>query len=333
MGKVNDTLNDYTSIPEVFADFCNGVFYDGRKVVTPKQLAEYQKFYHEDLINRAGEKRQVTRERDVAKLLYQKGGYVIIAVENQDEENLCMPLRCMEYEVEDLKRQLRRLQQHYDRQKDLTRGAEFLSGIRRTDRFIPTAQVVLYHGRGKWTAPQSLKSMMDLSGTDDVLEKFITDHRIHVIHLTELDETKFETGLRELIGMMKCRDSREAMQAYCQKHADRFENIDDATYDLLCVMLHIRSLRFKKETYRKTKGGNLNMCKAFDDWSKEEQEKGKKEGIKIGEKRGVKKGVKQGEERALTLVSRLIQDNRLDEARSAADSAALRKKLYLEYGI
>lgn len=313
MGKINDTLNDFTNMPEVFADLCNGIFYGGKKAVTPENLAEYQKFYHEDLINRAGQKRRVSRERDVAKLLCRQGGFVIIAIENQEEENLYMPLRCMEYEVEDLKRQLRRLQRHYDRQRDLAKGAEFLSGIKRTDRFIPTAQIVLYHGRDKWTAPQSLKSTMNLSGADEVLERFMTDYRIHVIHLTELDENKFETGLRELIGMMKCRDSKKAMQAYCREHADRFENIDDATYDLLCVMLHIGSLKSKKEHYRKTKGGTLNMCKAFEDWSKEER--------------------KKGEKKAFTLMSKLIQDNRLEEARRAADNAALRKKLYLEYGI
>lgn len=80
-----------------------------------------------------------------------------------------------------------------------------------------------------------------------------------------------------------------------------------------CVMLHIGSLKSKKEHYRKTKGGTLNMCKAFEDWSKEER--------------------KKGEKKAFTLMSKLIQDNRLEEARRAADNAALRKKLYLEYGI
>lgn len=88
-----------------------------------------------------------------------------------------------------------------------------------------------------------------------------------------------------------------------------------------CVMLHIGSLKSKKEHYRKTKGGTLNMCKAFEDWSKEERIKGEK----IGSKRG--------EQKAFTLMSKLIQDNRLEEARRAADNAALRKKLYLEYGI
>lgn len=67
------------------------------------------------------------------------------------------------------------------------------------------------------------------------------------------------------------------------------------------------------------------MCKAFEEWAKEEQEKGRKDGIKIGEKRG--------EKRTSALISRLLHDGRIDDACRAADSAAVRKQLYLEYGI
>lgn len=38
MGKVNDALNDYMEDAEVFADFCNGVLYGGKKVITPEKL-------------------------------------------------------------------------------------------------------------------------------------------------------------------------------------------------------------------------------------------------------------------------------------------------------
>lgn len=325
MGIVNDALNHFMDNPEVFADFCNGILYNGRNMISPEDLAEHQKFYYEDLLNRTGEKRKPTRERDVAKLLCLKNGRIIIAIENQDEENFCMPLRCMEYETEDLNRQLRRMKQRYDTAKDLKGGAEFLSGIRRTDRFIPTAQIVIYHGKGEWNAPRSVRDMLNLTDVDESFMKFVSDYRIQVIHLARLDETKFKTGLRELIAMLKRRNNHRAMQAYCRKHADRFGNIDDATYDLICVMLHLPSLKLRKENYRRSKGEKINMCKAFEDWAKQEQAK--------GEKRGEKRGQKEGEERMGTLMLRLHQDNRFEEAGKAVKSPAIRKKLYLEYGL
>ena len=99
------------------------------------------------------------------------------------------------------------------------------------------------------------------------------------------------------------------------------QRIDDATYDLLCTILSVKTLQCKKERYRKGKEGKIDMCKAFDDWSKEEQMKGRE----IGEKNGEKK--------ALQLIARLMQDNRLEEVQKITSNTALRKKLYLEYGL
>lgn len=328
MGKVNDAFNDYLNNPIVFADLCNGLLYEGKRVIMPEELAEFQKFYQEDMRDRAGGKKKVRRERDVAKLLCRKDGFIIIAVENQDEEHLYMPLRCLEYELEDLKRQIRRIKRRYDRRKDLRPGAEFLSGIRQSDRFIPTVTILVYHGKGKWNAAERLQELMDLSGADETLRKLLADYRLRIYNLTDLDETRFETGLRELIGMMKCRDSRVRMQAYCKAHVDRFENMDDKTYDLICIMLHIKNLAAKKESCRE-QGRRINMCKAFDDWAKEEQKKGEVR----GRREGKKEGKKEGEKRLAALMDRLLGEGRLEDAKKAAISARTRQKLYLEYGI
>lgn len=269
MGKVNDAFNDYLNNPIVFADLCNGLLYEGKRVIMPEELAEFQKFYQEDMRDRAGGKKKVRRERDVAKLLCRKDGFIIIAVENQDEEHLYMPLRCLEYELEDLKRQIRRIKRRYDRRKDLRPGAEFLSGIRQSDRFIPTVTILVYHGKGKWNAAERLQELMDLSGADETLRKLLADYRLRIYNLTDLDETCREQGRR------------------------------------------------------------INMCKAFDDWAKEEQKKGEVR----GRREGKKEGKKEGEKRLAALMDRLLGEGRLEDAKKAAISARTRQKLYLEYGI
>lgn len=324
MGIVNDAFNDYLNDPVIFADFCNGLLYEGKKVVRPEELAEFQKFYQEDMRDRIGGKKKPRRERDVAKLLCGKNGFLIIAFENQNEEHLYMPLRCLEYELEDLKRQIRRMKRRYEQKKDLEPGAEFLSGLRRTDRMIPTVTILIYHGEGTWEAAESLQELMDLSGVDETMRALLADYKLRVYNLKELDESLFETGLRELIGMMKCRDSRERMQAYCREHEERFENMDDKTYDLICIMLHIKTLAGKKESCRRPEG-RINMCKAFEDWAKEEQKK--------GEERGRQNGRREGEKRMAALMDRLLREERFEDAGKAARNAGERQKLYLEYGI
>lgn len=329
MGKVNDVFAWYLGKDEVFADFCNGALYGGKKVIFPWQLADIQKFYREGLRNRADRKKNTRRERDVAKLLCREGGFVIIAIENQDGEHLYMPLRCLEYDVEEWQKQLRRMKRKYANKEGLEPGAEFLSGIKRTDRFIPAVTVVLFHGKGKWTTATSLQELMDFTGMDETLKGLLMDHKVRIIHLADLDEENFETGLRELIGMMKRRGNKDAIQAYCRDNAERFENMDDETYDLICTMLNVKSLTAFKGKSRNQERRGVDMCKAFEDWAKEERMIGKEQGIKVGEKRGIK----LGEERLGELIGRLLKEGRIEDAQKAATAPRTRKRLYQEFGM
>lgn len=321
MGKANDQFVSYLNNPSNLADLYNGALYGGKKVITPDQLAEHQQVYNEVLPDRITGKVQIRRERDVIKMLCRKEGKVIIATELQDHIHYCMPLRMFQYDAAELHRQLRFLQKSHRQNKDLLTEEEYLSGIKQEDRLIPVVTVLLYHGEGKWTFPLKLTDMLDSRGMDDTLQKLQANYQINVINLTDLNENLFKTGLRELIGMIKRKNDKEKMWSYCHKNEDRFRQMNDATYDLICTMLHMDILHINKEKNRNTKGGKLNMCKAFDDM------------IKDSEKRGEKRGQKQGEQRLGSLITKLLKDNRTEDALAASKSVRERNRLYAEYGI
>jgi len=52
-----------------------------------------------------------------------------------------------------------------------------------------------------------------------------------------------------------------------------------------------------------------------------------------GEKRGEKRGEKHGESRVTRLMSLLLEDGKIEDAREATKSEEFRKKLFLKYGI
>ncbi len=244
-----------------------------------------------------------------------------MALENQDEENPYMPLRCLEYDVEDLERQLRHLKRYYQRNGGLEPGKEYLCGIKGTDRLVPTVTLVVFHGKGEWKAATGLQEILDTSGMDDVLSRMLADYRIRVLNLAQLEEGNFKTGLRELVGMFKRRDSKQEMQKYYTKNRERFRKMDEETYDVICAILKLDALEKKKSGCCPQKKEGFNMCKAFDDWAKEEQEKGRKEGRK------------EGEIRLGMLIDRLIGEGRTADARKAATDLQARRRLYQEYGI
>lgn len=317
MGKYDRSIGYYLSKPEKFADFCNGSLYGGKQVISEQELIEVQKAYDEVMRDRSGRLKCVGRERDAAKLLRKGSQLVLIAVENQMRLNYCMPFRCMEYDVMDLAKQIRMLQNQYKKEGGLDTKEEYLSGIKKTDRLIPGITIVFYHGGGKWEAPRRLRDMLDTEGLDDTLKKLLVNYQIHVVCLDDLKEENFRTGLRELIGLMKRRDDKIAMKKYCDENAERFLHMDEDTYDVICKMLNLKGISAKKECYRNHEKEDFNMCRAFDEM------------VKDGERRGVK----HGEERLGNLMERLLQSGRLEEALNASRNVKVRQKLYQEYGI
>lgn len=317
MGKYDRTIGWYLGKPEKFADFCNGSLYGGKQVISEQELMEVQTAYDEVMRDRNGRLKPVGRERDVAKLLRRGPHLVLIALENQLKRNYCMPFRCMEYDVMDVAKQLRMLRSRYEKEGGLDTEEEYLSGIKKTDRLIPGITIVFYHGKGKWEAPGQLSEMLDLEGMDDSLKALFANYRIHVICLDELKEENFKTGLRELIGMMKRRDDKAAMEKYCAENAERFMHMDEDTYDAVCKMLDLKGVWAKKERCRNLTKEDFDMCKAFDEM------------VKDGERRGVK----HGEERLGSLMEKLLQSGRTEDALRASRNGKMRKKLYEEYGI
>lgn len=353
MGEVEHKVSSYLKKPEVLADFLNGILYDGSTVIWPEQLENVNRFYDEQLESRDGKRRKVDRERDVLKLLRRDGHLTMIAVENQGSVNYCMPLRTMEYDAVEYARQVRRLRAKYKESRGLKEKEEFLTGIKEEDKLIPTVTFVLYHGEGRWTNRTSLREMLDLSGTDEKLQSGLEDYRLHVINLIDLQEENFQTGLRELIGMMKCRESKRRMQKYCEEHADRFGSMDVDTCELLCTMLNLKTLNWKKEIYKNKEKGTVNMCKAFKDWGEEERNRGrregkregiregrekgkregKREGIREGRERGKREGTKAEADRFIRLLGYLQRDNRREDIFEVSHNRKALRRLYREYSI
>lgn len=333
MGRKDNALRGYLNRPEVFEELFNVGVYGGRKIVSAQCFAEMQNAGFETFRNRHGKRRRTVRVRDAVKALWIDGHLAILAVECQAEVNYCMPLRCMEYDVEEFIRQVRHIRRHYEEKGGLNRGAEFLSGMKKTDKLIPVFTILLYHGRERWEAAESLRDMVDLTGFDEKMRIMHPDYKLHMVNMMELDAALFETGLRELIGMLQCADDKKKMQQFMKENAKRFRNMDDELYDLICMMAGLGRLEGNKEKYKNNGKGTYDMCVAFEEMMKDSREEGKREGRKEGKREGKKEGKKEGEARLGALIGRLYQDNRSGEVLKAAQNVRFRNRLYREYGI
>ena len=271
------------------------------------------------------------RKRDVVKAIRRNGHFVILAVELQGMAHYFMPLRCTEYDLYDLLRQREDQAKRYLKNGEAKRAEEYLSGGTPEDKLRPVVTFVLHLG-SEWNAARSLHDLYDLEAVDEEMMPLLLDHEIKVVNLTDLDENCFETELRELIALVKCKDDKAAMLAYYEEHRDRFREMDADAFDLICAMLNLDELLLKagkEKTKRENDGGKVNMCKAFDEILKDRE----KIGEERGEKRGREIGEKSGEERVTRLIGQLFKDDRMEDILRVTQSLAARQALYREYGL
>lgn len=302
MGEKNNVMCEYLAKPEIFADFVNAGYFHGEKVVMPEQLIDGSQVSFAGGGKKEGDGRSTgiarkngagERSRDVVKIDHRGTKYVIIGIENQYMVHYAMPLRCMEYDVREYRKQLCRLKEknlQEDRKARQTgenanrklNPQEFLSGMRKADKLNPVITIVFYHGKSEYDGCINLHDMLDLGGENSIFKPYTADYKMNLVTLDDLEEEKCESGLRELIGFLKCVQNKEKLQEYCRKNKERIQNMDEDTYHTITVMLDFKGLQDVEEQCRNEEGGRVNMCKAVEDWAEELRQEGMNEGINKG---------------------------------------------------
>ena len=314
MGQKNNAMCSYLSSPVIFADFVNGSIHKGKTVILPHQLSAGETAYYqkENPGSSANAAKYIDRRRDTLKTICNNNCYVIIGIEAQDNVNYTMPLRCIEYDVIEYKRQLRELNKL--RTKKLS-GNEYLSGMAKNEKLNPVTTIVFYHGEDLYDGCTDLHDMLEFNEENKEYKHLVADYHINLVKVEDLDETLFQTGLRELIGFLKRRNDKEGLKDFMEQDKDRIRKMDEETLDAISVMLNIPdSVIGQKEDDEEEE---RDLCKALKEWMEDERNAGEKE----------------GENRFAGLTSALISANRLDDLQKAVKDEMFRNLLYQEYAL
>ena len=186
--KQNDVLLDYFDDNDRFADFFNGILFQGRPEVRAEELEEASERYTQREKNgrrqigaKKGEIEYRSRFRDLKKRMKDGGTLRILAMEAQELVDYSMPFRCMNYDVQEYLHQLRQLQNRNEREKIYDTPAEKLCRLRKEDRIFPVYTICLYHGMEEWNGPLSLKNMMDFGSHKKGFDAYFKDYAFHLV--------------------------------------------------------------------------------------------------------------------------------------------------------
>ena len=306
MGQMDLYQSDFYEDKTRFADVFNGVLFGGKEIMKPEDLE------NEDSVM-VGMKRKKNLKKVICdKIRKWKGRYVsILVLENQSYVDYRMVFRVMESEVIGYEKQRKKIYLEQQRRNVKFNSHEYLSGMKKGQKYIPIITLVLYVGKNKlWDGAKSLYEMLEL---DAEIKPFVNDFKINLFDYHDYkDFSMFKTENRLLFEMLaNGRDKKKMLGVLKrQTHLGEVDEVSaKAILGILNVKIDLAKILRKDENGREV----YDMCKAFEDY----KEDGRQLGLKQGRREGKREGKKEGElMMALKLVKNLMRKKKLsfDEA-------------------
>ena len=282
---------------DVFADFVNGIMFDGKDVVKEDELVDLSGWSH----YKGDDSKHRFQDRDVVKL-WKKENVVIslIGIENQDIPDKNMVFRVLSYDGASYRTQL---VEEESRKRKKNAGIEG-----ELQDIFPVITFVIYYGEEEWRHETTLHKRLNL---DSELKHYVSDYSINLIDLKKLSEddiNKFKKDFK-LIADYMVKGSRHK--------ADRIDLNHPEEVSELILRLTGEELPFEVECEE----GGKNMEKFFEPM------------FERAEARGEARGKAEGENCLARLISLLMSEGKNDKIKDVVENEEIRHGLYKEYGI
>lgn len=276
MGKEDVYESDYLENAEVFADLVNGVLYHGEQIVKPQELQEQD-----------GELRSILGEnvkktiRDKVKL-WNGTLLAVFAVENQTKVDYHMVIRAMLAESMAYDKQWKKRKSELDAAGKESRTGksaadEFISGMKKGDKFIPIITIVVYYGREKpWDGAKTLYELLDIGMHGEKILPFVSNYHLNVFDYHEYESfEQFHSELQYFFEFLRYSTDKNRLAEKFEKHKERYRELSNQAKILLMKLIHIKKIPdVKEEDFEK---GEFDMGNAFEDMKEEGRIEGKAE--------------------------------------------------------
>ena len=287
-----------------FADLINGLLCEGRQVLRAEDLTEldsqsgqFGAIGHgkmesggssEDSGRSMGGGNRILkdRHRDLVRRAAFGVDFMVVGLENQEETDYLMPLRCMSYDAAEYEKQAAQIGKEVRSSGRVTK-AEFLSGFMRDSRLAPCVTVVLYYGED-WDGAASLHDILDFTGIPEEFRDRVNDYRICLCEVRKFENTDvFRTDVKQVFDCL--RYAKEPDRLYELAVNDpSYRAMEPDTYDMIAEYTRTREL-MKVKTY--SGEGKVDMCRAITELIERGRREGRAEGLEQGETQGMVKAI------------------------------------------
>lgn len=266
MGKFDVLDRMFFADREHFAELINTELYHGKRILVPEKLELLKRIYP-SLASVSGE-----MNRDV--LMRDAGQDICYGLEIETESDYSMPERIMTYDACEYEYQIREIYKAHRDRDDYQKYRDKKSRMTDNDFLIPTVTAVLYLGEGRWEGRMKLREMFRVSErAKHQLGRMLHEYDFPLMEADFIHPENYRTDLREFFRAMQCRRDKERLRELFL--TDKFQRLDRKTECVIAA--HLGNGRLFEQVEE-----GMPVCKALDDWMKEEREIGRKEGMEAG---------------------------------------------------
>lgn len=273
MGKRDIRTLEYFSDNRRFADLINARFFFGEQIVKPEELEKTDKE-----LNYPETKNGKKIGRDNVMKWLGDTLLAIFVTEHQNEVDYHMVQRIMLEESVEYERQWKERRKLHLEKGDLKSGAEFLSGMKKGEKFCPVVTLVVYYGKEPYKGATSLHEMLEWSERTEGLKEFVTDYHINVFDYHNQDEfNEYHTEIRILFEFMRYASDKEGLKKFLAEQKKANYNVDSETYKMIAEMTNsVELLEYNQGIEGEEEP---DMCQAITELIAEGKAEGKAESI------------------------------------------------------
>ena len=273
--KPDTVLKNYWNDNGQFADLFNAVLFGGEQVISPDELEDVDTeesfiLEHREYVE------SIRASRDGIKISKKSLAYgvelTILGLESQEHIHYAMPMRVMGYDYGTYKKQYDGNAGKYQSPNGLDED-EYLSRMKKTDRFTPVITVVVYYGEKAWDGATSLHDMLNIPNK---MKPFVNDYKMILVEarqnsliLHNINNVAFFDMLKIILDKnIQKNEAKKKVIEYAARH-----KVDKT------VIMTVAGAAGSNIDYSVFEKGGNDMCTLFDEIAKEGEAKGEAKGI------------------------------------------------------
>ena len=273
--KPDTVLKNYWNDNEQFADLFNAVLFEGKQVIKPEELEDVDTEESSVLEHREYAE-TIKASRDNIKIQKKSSVYgvqfVLLGLESQEHIHYAMPMRVMGYDYGSYKKQYDSNAKKYKTAEGMNED-EYLSRMKKTDKFIPVITVVVYYGEKPWDGAKSLHEMLNIP---EEMTKYVNDYKMLLIEARKNNLTLHNMNNVDLFNLLEIILDRSVSKNEAMRIAIQYSEEHKTEKS---VIMTVAGATNSKIDYNAFEKGDGDMCTLFEEIAKESEVKGEAKGI------------------------------------------------------